>query len=168
MEQNHNVKEARKHKPVIALMVSWIIILGVYILLRIIFLVFGLHLYAAVLGGCLAVIPYVVGACYLWKSQASSKVGFYAAGIILPAISEKIILYILGAMLYGVSPANVAGLLEKIAQAEPFAYFLTNPSARYVVEISFLGLPYILGSLVLCVLLVFLMARIPKPHSSNT
>ncbi len=162
MERNNSVQGFGKHKPVIALLVSWLIILGTYVFLRIIFLLFGLHLYAAILGGCLAVIPYIFGALYLCKSQASSKVGFYVLGIMLPAIAEKVILYLLGSLLYGMNPGNIAGVLEKIAQKEPFTNFITTPSARYIFEISFLGWPYILGSLVVCALLVFLLVSVSK------
>ncbi len=80
----------------------------------------------------------------------------------LPAIAEKVILYLLGSLLYGMNPGNIAGVLEKIAQKEPFANFITTPSARYIFEISFLGWPYILGSLVVCALLVFLLVSVSK------
>lgn len=162
MEQQNNTQAAKKHNSVLALILCWLIIVGTYLLLRIMFLTLGFHLYPAVLGGCLAIIPYLLGAIYLWKSNASPKVGYYALGIMLPAIAEKVILYLLGSLLYGMNPGNIAGVLEKIAQKEPFTNFITTPSARYIFEISFLGWPYILGSLVVCVLLVLLIVKVSK------
>lgn len=162
MEQQNNTQTVKKHNPVLALIMSWLIITGTYLLLRIMFLTLGFHLYPAALGGCLAIIPYLLGAIYLWRSNASQKVGYYALGIMLPAIVEKVMLYLLGSFLYGMNPGNIAGVLEKIAQKEPFTNFITIPSARYIFEISFLGWPYILGSLVVCVLLVFLLVSVSK------
>lgn len=168
MEQQNNTQIAKKHNPVIALIMSWLIIAGTYLLLRIVFLTLGFHLYPAVLGGCLAIIPYLFGAFYLWKSNASQRAGYYALGIMLPAIVEKVTLYLLGSLLYGMNPGNIAGVLEKIIQKEPFTNFITTPSARYIFEISFLGWPYIFGSLVVCALLVVFMTRASKPHRNNT
>ena len=162
MEQQNSTQVAKKHNPVIALIMSWLIITGTYLLLRIIFLTLGFHIYPAVLGGCLAIIPYFFGAFYLWKSNASQRVGYYALGIVLPAIVEKVTLYLLGSLLYGMNPGNIAEVLEKIAQKEPFTNFITTPSARYIFEISFLGWPYILGSLLICVVLIFLIGAINK------
>lgn len=88
--------------------------------------------------------------------------GFYVLGIMFPAIVEKIILYLFGAFLYGMNPGNIAGVMAKIAQKEPFTNFITTPSARYVFEISFFGWPYILGSLIVCVLLISLIMGVSK------
>lgn len=162
MKQQNNEQAAEKRKPIVALILSWMIILGTYLLFRLVFLIFGLHLYETALGGCLAIIPYTLAAIYLWRSKASSKIGFYVLGIIFPAIVEKIILYLLGAFLYGMNPGNVAGVLEKIAQKEPFTNFITTPSARYVFEISFFGWSYVLGNLIVCVLLISLIVGVSK------
>lgn len=162
MEQQTNTQVAKKHNPVIALIMSWLIITGTYLLLRITFLTFGFHSHPAVLGGCLAIIPYLLAAIYLWKSNASQRVGYYVLGIMLPAIVEKVTLYLLGSLLYGMNPGNIAGVLEKIAQKESFTNFITTPSARYIFEISFLGWPYILGSLIVCALLVLLIVGVSK------
>lgn len=167
MKQQINAQEAGKRKQIAALILSWLIILGTYLLFRLLFLIFGLHLYAAALGGCLASIPYVCAAIYLWRSKASPKRGFYVLGIMFPAIVEKSILYLFGAFLYGMNPGNIAGVLEKIAQKEPFTNFITTSSARYVFEISFFGWPYILGSLMVCVLLVLFIVGIVKSGETN-
>lgn len=139
MEQQNNTQTAKKHNPFLTLIISWLIITGTYLLLRIMFLTLGFHLYPAALGGCLAIIPYLLGAIYLWRSNASKKVGYYALGIMLPAIAEKVILYLLSSLLYGMNPGNIAGVFAKITQKEPFTNFITTPSARYIFEISFLG-----------------------------
>lgn len=162
MEQQNNAQMAKNHSPALALIIGWLIIAGTYLLLRIMFLILGLHSYPAALGGCLAIIPYLFGAIFLWMSNASQRAGYYALGIMLPAIAEKVVLYLLGALLYGMNPGNIVGVLEKIARKEPFTNFITTPSAHYIFEISFLGWPYVLGNLVVCVLLILLLASVSK------
>lgn len=167
MKQQNNELAAERHIPIAALILSWVIILGAYLLFRLVFLMFGLHLYVTVLGGCLAIIPYTLAAIYLWRSKASLKIGFYVLGIMLPTIVEKIILYLFGAFLYGMNPGNIAGVMAKIAQKEPFTNFIITPSARYVFELSFLGWPYVLGSLIICVLLIFLIVSVSKNNETK-
>ena len=158
MEQHNNAQVAKKRNSVLALIMSWLIITGTYLLFRVIFITLGFHLYPVVLGVCLAIIPYLFGAIYLVKSNTSHGIGYYALGIMLPAIAEKIILYFLGALLYGINPKNISGVLEQSSQNEPFSNYITTPSARYIFEISFFGWPYILGSIVMCVLLVVVIS----------
>lgn len=43
MKQQINAHEAGKRKQIAALFLSWLIILGTYLLLRLVFLIFGLH-----------------------------------------------------------------------------------------------------------------------------
>lgn len=158
MKQQSNIRTARKYKPFVTLLMSWLIILGVYLLLRLIFIIFGFHLSPALLGGCLAIIPYLAGAIYLWKSKMPYKNGFYALGILIPSIAEKIILYFSGASLYGISPSNITGVLEKIALNEPYVKIFTHPAARYILNLSFLGWSYVLSSLLFCGVLVLCLA----------
>jgi len=67
MQQQIRTQTPKKNKPAASLIISWLIILGVYLLLRLVFVIFGFHLAPVVLGGCLAVLPYIAGAFYLFK-----------------------------------------------------------------------------------------------------
>ena len=102
MQQQIRTQTPKKNKPAASLIISWLIILGVYLLLRLVFVIFGFHLAPVVLGGCLAVLPYIAGAFYLFKTPAAHRVGGCVLGILLPSIVEKLVLYFLGASLYGI------------------------------------------------------------------
>ena len=65
MQQITNTHAIKGRKTILSLSVSWLIILGTYFLLRLIFIVFGFHLYAGLLGGCLAFVPYLISTIYL-------------------------------------------------------------------------------------------------------
>lgn len=58
-------------------------------------------------------------------------------GILFPSIVEKIALYSIGAFLYGIIPANIAGVMEAVATGDVFVNLFTQPSARYVINILF-------------------------------
>ena len=64
----HN-HEAPAHRKLIlrSLLICWLIILGGYLLIRMVFLVFGLQLHLTAQGICLALLLYCFGALYLWK-----------------------------------------------------------------------------------------------------
>lgn len=57
MQQQSNVTNGQKQNSILVLLLNWIIILGVYLLIRIVFIVLGFHLYTPLLGGLLAIIP---------------------------------------------------------------------------------------------------------------
>lgn len=59
MQQQIRTQTPKKNKPAASLIISWLIILGVYLLLRLVFVIFGFHLAPVILGGCLAVLPYI-------------------------------------------------------------------------------------------------------------
>ena len=119
MQQQIRTQTPKKNKPAASLIISWLIILGVYLLLRLVFVIFGFHLAPVVLGGCLAVLPYIAGAFYLFKTPAAHRVGGCVLGILLPSIVEKLVLYFLGASLYGIPLADVSGVMSRIAANEP-------------------------------------------------
>ena len=73
-----------------SLPICWLIILGGYLLIRMVFLVFGLQLHLTAQGICLALLPYCFGALYLWRCCKNREPLFYALGILLPAIVEKL------------------------------------------------------------------------------
>ena len=56
MQQQSNVTNGQKQNSILVLLLNWIIILGVYLLIRIVFIVLGFHLYTPLLGGLLAII----------------------------------------------------------------------------------------------------------------
>ena len=130
-----------------SLLICWGIILGGYLLIRMVFLVFGLQLHLTAQGACLALLPYCFGALYLWKRSKNRKPLFYALGILLPAIVEKLALYFLGAYLCGVSPFRVTAVMESIGRVEPYAVLFTRMPMRYAVNLLFFDGTYILGSI---------------------
>ena len=142
MQQITNTHAAKVKSPVLSLAISWLIILGTYFLLRLIFIIFGFHLYAGLLGGCLAFVPYLISTIYLYKSTRTTNIWIYLLGIALPNIIEKIVLYLMGAFLYGVDPANVSSALQRIASNEPYTNFFTHPAAPNIFSLSFFGWTY--------------------------
>ena len=107
-----------------SLLICWLIILGGYLLIRMVFLVFGLQLHLTAQGICLALLN--------------------ALGILLPAIVEKLTLYFLGAYLCGVSPFRVTAVMEAIGTIEPYAVLFTRMPMRYAVNLLFFNWIYIL------------------------
>ena len=56
-----------------SLPICWGIILGGYLLIRMVFLIFGLQLHLTTQGGCLVLLPYCFGVLYLWKRCKNRK-----------------------------------------------------------------------------------------------
>ena len=160
----HN-NEATAHGKLIlrSLLICWLIILGGYLLIRMVFLVFGLQLHLTAQGICLALLPYCFGALYLWKRCKDRGPLFYALGILFPAIVEKLVLYFLGAYLCGVSPFRVTAVMEAIGTIEPYAVLFTRMPMRYAINLLFFNWTYILCGIAfsaLCFLgLYFLQKR---------
>ena len=127
-----------------SLPICWGIILGGYLLIRMVFLVFGLQLHLAAQGICLAVLPYCFGALYLWKRCKKQKPWFYVLGLLLPAVVEKLALYFLGAYLCGVSPFRVTAVMEAIGRVEAYAVLFTRMPMRYAINLLFFNPIYIL------------------------
>ena len=127
-----------------SLPICWGIILGGYLLIRMVFLVFGLQMHLTALGTCLTLLPYCFGALYLWKRCKNRKPLFYALGVLLPAVAEKLALYSLGAYLCGVSPFRVTAVMEAIGTVEPYAVLFTRMPMRYAVNLLFFNGTYIL------------------------
>ena len=97
MQQQIRTQTPKKNKPAASLIISWLIILGVYLLLRLVFVIFGFHLAPVVLGGCLAILPYIAGSVFIFlRHQRHIGVGGCVLGILLPSIVEKLVLYFLG------------------------------------------------------------------------
>ena len=137
-------KTARRQNKWVSLLICWLIILGGYLLIRMVFLIFGLQLHLAAQGACLVLLPFVFGALYLRKRCKKQKTWFYVLGLLLPAVAEKLALYILGAYLCGVSPFRVTAAMEAIGRVEPYAVLFTRMPMRYAVNLLFFNGTYLL------------------------
>ena len=137
-------KTASRQNKWVSLLICWLIILGGYLLIRMVFLIFGLQLHLAVQGTCLVLLPFVFGALYLRKCCKKQKPWFYVLGLLLPAVAEKLTLYFLGAYLCGVSPFRVTAVMEAIGTIEPYAVLFTRMPMRYAVNLLFFNGTYIL------------------------
>ena len=158
---NHEAPAHRKLN-LRSLLICWGIILGGYLLIRMVFLVFGLQLHLTAQGICLTLLPYCFGALYLWKRCKNRKPLFYALGVLLPAIVEKPALYFLGAYLCGVSPFRVTAVMEAIGRTEPYAVLFTRMPMRYAVNLLFFNGTYILGGIAfsaLCFLVLYSLQK---------
>ena len=137
-------KTARRQNKWVSLIICWLIILGGYLLVRMVFLIFGLQLHLTAQRACLVLLPYCFGALYLWKRCKDRNPLFYVLGILLPAIVEKLTLYFLGAYLCGISPFRVTAVMEAIGRIEPYAVLFTRMPMRYAVNLLFFNGTYIL------------------------
>lgn len=137
-------KTASRQNKWVSLMICWLIILGGYLLIRMVFLIFGLQLHLAAQGACLVLLPFVFGALYLRKCCKKQKPWFYVLGLLLPAVAEKLTLYFLGAYLCGISPLRVTAVMEAIGRIEPYAVLLTRMPMRYAVNLLFFNGTYLL------------------------
>lgn len=137
-------KTASRQNKWVSLLICWLIILGGYLLIRMVFLIFGLQLHLAAQGACLVLLPFIFGALYLRKCCKKQKPWFYVLGLLLPAVAEKLTLYFLGAYLCGVSPFRVTAAMEAIGRVEPYAVLFTRMPMRYAVNLLFFNGTYIL------------------------
>ena len=137
-------KNASRQNKWVSLLICQLIILGGYLLIRMVFLIFGLQLHLAAQGACLVLLPFVFGALYLRKCCKKQKTWFYVLGLLLPAVAEKLTLYFLGAYLCGVSPFRVTAVMEAIGTIEPYALLFTRMPMRYAVNLLFFNWRYIL------------------------
>ena len=155
-------KTSRRQNKWVSLIICWLIILGGYLLIRMVFLVFGLQLHLTSQGACLALLPYCFGALYLWKRCKDRGPLFYALGILFPAIVEKLALYFLGAYLCGVSPFRVTAVIEAIGRAEPYAVLFTRMPMRYAVNLLFFNPIYILCGVAFAAICAFGLSILQK------
>lgn len=118
---------------------------------------FGLHQNIVILGCCLAVLPYLLGAVYLQKSHKQCPLWLSASAILIPSIVEKIAIYLFGAYLYNLSPINVLGVMEAIKSNASYTNFIKNQSAQNLINLSYLNWTYILCSIAISVLVILLL-----------
>ena len=145
-----------------SLLICWGIILGGYLLIRMVFLIFGLQLHLAAQGACLVLLPFVFGALYLRKCCKKQKTWFYVLGLLLPAIVEKLVLYFLGAYLCGISPLRVTAVMEAIGRIEPYAVLFTRMPMRYAINLLFFNGTYILCGAAFAALCTFGLSILQK------
>ena len=145
-----------------SLPICWGIILGGYLLTRMVFLIFGLQLRLAAQGACLVLLPFIFGALYLRKCCKKQKPWFYVLGLLLPAVAEKLALYFLGAYLCGVSPFRVTAVMEAIGRVEPYAVLFTRMPMRYAVNLLFFNWIYILCGAAFAALCAFGLSILQK------
>ena len=155
-------KTANRQNKWGSLLICWLIILGGYLLTRMVFLIFGLQLHLAAQGACLVLLPFVFGALYLRKCCKKQKPWFYVLGLLLPAVAEKLALYILGAYLCGVSPFRVTVAMEAIGRVEPYAVLFTRMPMRYAVNLLFFNGTYILCGAAFAASCVFGLSALQK------
>jgi hypothetical protein len=104
-----------KKNTLAVLLVGWLIVLGSYLIIRFVFILIGFTLNPTILGICLAVIPCLLETLYLGKCGKSQRISVYVLGLLIPSIVEKVALYLIGAFLCGIDPANIAGVMEAAA-----------------------------------------------------
>ena len=155
-------KTASRQNKWVSLMICWLIILGGYLLIRMVFLIFGLQLHLAAQGACLVLLPFVFGALYLRKCCKKQKTWFYVLGLLLPAVAEKLTLYFLGAYLCGISPLRVPAVMEAIGRTEPYAVLLALMPIRYAVNLLFFNLIYMLCGVAFAALCTFGLSILQK------
>jgi len=162
----NNESTVPRQSPWIALPVCWLILLGGYLLIRMVFLIFGLQLHLAAQGACLVLLPFLFGALYLGKCCPKQSPWFYALGLLLPAVVEKAALYFLGAYLCGVNPLRVFDVMKAVGRAEPYAVLFPRMPMRYVVNLLFFNLTYILCGIAFAALCALGLSALQKREAA--
>lgn len=155
-------KTASRQNKWVSLLICWLIILGGYLLIRMVFLIFGLQLHLAAQGACLVLLPFIFGALYLRKCCEKQKTWFYVLGLLLPAVAEKLTLFFLGAYLCGISPLRVTAVLEAIGRTEPYTVLFTRMPMRYAINLLFFNLIYILCGVAFSAFCTFGLSALQK------
>ena len=126
-----------KKNTLAVLLGGWLVVLSSYLIIRFVFILIGFTLNPTILGVCLAVIPGLLEMLYLGKCGKSQKISVYMLGLLIPSIVEKVALFLFGAFLCGIDPANIAGVMKTATSREPFVNLFTQQSARYIINILF-------------------------------
>ena len=144
-------------------MICWLIILGGYLLIRMVFLIFGLQLHLDRAGGLSCVTSVLSSVRCIYGSVAKSKNRwFYVLGLLLPAVAEKLTLYFLGAYLCGISPLRVTAVMEAIGRTEPYMVLFTRMPMRYAINLLFFNPIYILCGVAFAALCTFGLFALQK------
>ena len=151
-----------KKNTLAVLLGGWLVVLSSYLIIRFVFILIGFTLNPTILGVCLAVIPGLLEMLYLGKCGKSQKISVYMLGLLIPSIVEKVALYLIGAFLCGIDPANIAGVMKTATSREPFVNLFTQPSARYIINILFFNWAYIVCGILFSALCVVFLSKSRK------
>ena len=151
-----------KKNTLAVLLGGWLVVLRSYLIIRFVFILIGFTLNPTILGVCLAVIPGLLEMLYLGKCGKSQKISVYMLGLLIPSIVEKVALYLIGAFLCGIDPANIAGVMKTATSREPFVNLFTQPSARYIINILFYNWAYIVCGILFSALCVVFLSKARK------
>lgn len=151
-----------KKNTLAVLLGGWLVVLSSYLIIRFVFILIGFTLNPTILGVCLAVIPGLLEMLYLGKCGKSQKISVYMLGLLIPSIVEKVALYLIGAFLCGIDPANIAGVMKTATSREPFVNLFTQPSARYIINILFFNWAYIVCGILFSALCVVFLSKARK------
>ena len=151
-----------KKNTLAVLLGGWLVVLSSYLIIRFVFILIGFILNPTILGFCLAVIPGLLEMLYLGKCDKSQKISVYMLGLLIPSIVEKVALYLIGAFLCGIDPANIAGVMKTATSREPFVNLFTQPSARYIINILFFNWAYIVCGILFSALCVVFLSKARK------
>lgn len=151
-----------KKNTLAVLLGGWLVVLSSYLIIRFVFILIGFTLNPTILGVCLAVIPGLLEMLYLGKCGKSQKISVYMLGVLIPSIVEKVALYLIGAFLCGIDPANIAGVMKTATSREPFVNLFTQPSARYIINILFFNWAYIVCGILFSALCVVFLSKARK------
>lgn len=151
-----------KKNTLAVLLGGWLVVLSSYLIIRFVFILIGFTLNPTILGVCLAVIPGLLEMLYLGKCGKSQKISVYMLGLLIPSIVEKVALYLIGAFLCGIDPANIAGVMKTATSREPFVNLFTQSSARYIINILFFNWAYIVCGILFSALCVVFLSKARK------
>ena len=151
-----------KKNTLAVLLGGWLVVLSSYLIILFFFILIGFTLNPTILGVCLAVIPGLLEMLYLGKCGKSQKISVYMLGLLIPSIVEKVALYLIGAFLCGIDPANIAGVMKTATSREPFVNLFTQPSARYIINILFFNWAYIVCGILFSALCVVFLSKARK------
>lgn len=151
-----------KKNTLAVLLGGWLVVLSSYLIIRFVFILIGFTLNPTILGVCLAVIPGLLEMLYLGKCGKSQKISVYMLGLLIPSIVEKVALYLIGAFLCGIDPANIAGVMKTATSREPFVNLFTQPSAQYIINILFFNWAYIVCGILFSALCVVFLSKARK------
>lgn len=151
-----------KKNTLAVLLGGWLVVLSSYLIIRFVFILIGFTLNPTILGVCLAVIPGLLEMLYLGKCGKSQKISVYMLGLLIPSIVKKVALYLIGAFLCGIDPANIAGVMKTATSREPFVNLFTQPSARYIINILFFNWAYIVCGILFSALCVVFLSKARK------
>lgn len=146
LSQNNTQNHSNKRSSMAAIVITWVIILLSYCLIRILFIFTGLPS-SNLLGDCLAIIPYIIGALFMWKTCEFKNYSLYFVGLLIPSIMEKVIVYLLGAFLYGINPIQFSNVMIAISSKASFINLFVHPMAPSIVNVSILNIDYVLMSI---------------------